>query len=193
MRRRIALRRRGVTTLEILIGLSLTAIVLLGGVIALLSTMHAWYRGEARIQVELASTQALQHIRDRLREAMSVSVDTDGRGITFRLPVRDSEGKYKLPPEWDGIERRIYVDANGKLISFDGERETVLLDDVVFTDRRGGQEGPLYLPFTSGGGAIVRQVTVHLVTEKMLRAEGETAYGRVRETILLRNTPSIQL
>lgn len=191
--RRKLLRRRGVTTLEMLIGLSLTALVLLAGVIALVSTMQAWYRGEARIQMELASTRALQYIRDRLREAMSVSVDIDGREITYRLPERDLDGKYKLPPEWDGVERRIYVDANGQLISLDGERQTVLLDDVVFTDRRGGAEGPLYRPFTSGGGAIVRQVTVHLVTKKMLREEGEAAYGRVRETILLRNTPSIQL
>lgn len=181
---------RGASLTEVLIGVAVSALIVFGGLSALVATAGGWSRGQAKIDAELEAVQAMRLIRDTLREAMLVSVDADGRGITYRLPLKDDDGNYIQPAQWDGVVRRFEVRADGKLYSINGGVETVIVRGVSVVDPRNGNEAT-YSPFTAGPGGITRQVTVQIVTQRQVEREGRTAYGRNRETVILRNTPTL--
>ncbi len=181
---------RGATLVEVVFGISVSAIVIFGGMIALVSTLGGWSRGQSKIEAELEATQAMRHLRDTLREAMVIQVDIDGKGMTYRLPLRDGDGDYQQPAAWDGITRRFEVRDTGELVAVNDGVERTLVKGVAVLDPRNGNPAP-YHPFQPGPGAIVRQVVVQIVTERQIHREGTKAYGRNRETIILRNTPTL--
>lgn len=171
-------------------GVFITGFVVFGGLMALVSTLLSWTRGQARIDAELESQQSLRIVRDTLREAMVVTVDADGKGITYRLPSKNPDGSYVQPATWNGVTSRFFVNASNQLIQQEGATTRVLLTNLVFTDPyRTGSTA--YLPFVAGSGTVTRTVTVQFVTQRMLRTGGEAAWGRVRERMLIRNSPSI--
>lgn len=182
------LRLRGAAMAETLITVVVTSLIVFGGLAALIGTAATWDKGQARIGAEVEAAQAIRFMRDRLREAMQVTVDVDGRGLTYRLPQKDSNGDYLVPAQWDGVLRRFEVRANGKLFAVDGSNERVLVEDVSLVDPRDSGPAP-YQPFTAGPGGVTRQVTVQIVTRREIHREGTAAYGRNRETVILRNTP----
>jgi hypothetical protein len=173
---------------EIIITIAVSALVIFGGLAALVGTAASWDKGRARMDAEIESAQAIRFIRDHLREAMEVTVDVDGKGVTYRLPLKDANGDYIAPAQWDGVVRRFEVRPSGKLFAVDGGNERVLVEDVALQDPRNGNPAP-YQQFTPGPGGITRIVTVQIVTQRQIHREGSTAYGRNRETVILRNTP----
>ncbi|MEM4407853.1 MAG: hypothetical protein QXI19_03840 [Candidatus Caldarchaeum sp.] len=183
-------KARGAGLLEVVFAFSIGSLVVFGGTLALVTTFTSWYRGQERITAEVEVQQALKHIRTNVREAMRLWVDADGRGITFQLPARDGEGNYISPVSWDGVVRRYHVGVDGVLRYSEDGVEQDLLRDVVLHINDNGTLRP-YVPFIPGPGVSPRQVTVQIVTRRMIRAGGEAAWGRGRETILLRNVPPI--
>ncbi|HWP30751.1 MAG TPA: hypothetical protein VNK96_03355 [Fimbriimonadales bacterium] len=181
---------RGAVVTEALLSMTITSLVLLGSIVALLVTLSGWYRGEARIQAEVEVQQALRYVRDTLREALYVEVDADREGVTYRLPKKDGDGNIIYPMVWDGVERRFEITDGAELVSISDGDKKVLLHDVVLTDT----DGTDYDPFTPGNGAIIRQLAVQLVTKRLLREcednPLDVAYGRCREIVVLRNAPS---
>jgi hypothetical protein len=187
---RMTQKNRGTALLEVIFALSIGSLVVFGGTLALVTTFTSWYRGQERITAEIEVQQALKHIRTHVREAMRVWVDADGRGITFQLPAQDEEGNYISPISWDGVVRRYHVGVDGVLRYSEDGVEQELLRDVVLHINDNGTLRP-YVPFIPGPGVSPRQITVQIVTQRMIRAGGESAWGRGRETILLRNVPPI--
>lgn len=185
------IRSSGFTLPEMVMGVAILAIVVGLSTVALVTTLNAWGRGQTRINAEVEASQALRKIRDNLKEAMSVTVDANGQGISFQLPRKDLAGEYVTPPVWDGVSRRIVLESGGRVVLTAGGTSTTILTDVTTTDYRGEGSPVSYRLFTAGSGTVTRSVTVQLVTERMVRSDNDNAYGRVRETILLRNTPSI--
>lgn len=181
---------RAASLTEVLIGVSISSLVVFGGLTALVATAGGWSRGQSRIDAELEAVQAMRLIRDTLREAMVVTVSADGRAIAYRLPRKDLAGNYIQPAQWDGVIRRFEVRPDRKLYSVNGAVETVIVKGVSVMDPRNGIGAP-YRQFTAGPGSIIRQVTVQIVTERQIQREGRSAYGRNRETVILRNTPTL--
>lgn len=173
---------------EMIISIAISALVIFGGLTVLVGTAASWDKGRARIDAEIESGQTIWFIRDRLREAMEVTVDADGKGLTYRLPLKNANGDFITPVQWDGVVRRFEVRPSGKLVAVDGANERVLVEDVALRDPRNGNPAP-YQQFTRGPGGITRTVIVQIVTQRQIRREGTTAYGRNRETVILRNTP----
>jgi C-terminal processing protease CtpA/Prc len=128
-------------------------------------------------------------VRDNLKEAMEVTIDPDGNGINFKLPAKDANGNYITPLTYDGISRRFALSSGSLILTVNGN-STTILTNVVTKDHRGDGSSPTYQIFTPGTGSIIRIVTVQLVTDRVIQ-NGQHAYGRVREQILLRNTPQI--
>jgi type II secretory pathway pseudopilin PulG len=183
-------RLRGMTMTEALFGTVILALVLFGGFLALLSTLAAWTRGQATINAEVQATNALRTTADQLREAIEVFVDQNGMGITYRLPAKSTDGSYLVPLEWDGIDRRIFVNGNNQLVLDDGQSTRVILSEMVLTDPRRGNDA--YPVFSAAPGFVTREVTIQLVTRRLLNRFGEDAWGRVRQTVGLRNDPVLQ-
>lgn len=183
-------RRRGLTTLELLVASTLTSLILFGAVGTLLTSMTSWYRGAGKIAAESGAQQAVRTVSSELRAAMQVEIDTDGQGLTYRLPLLDENGDCALPAQWDGVERRIELDLGAQppalLMGAASGDMRVICRDVIARDpyRTGGE----YRLFTPGEGATVRQVTVKIATSTIGAGDEETC-SRIRETIYLRNVP----
>ncbi len=181
-------RRRifGASLVEVLTAATLTVGVLFAGVSALLFGSNRWLRGLGQISAESEAKRAVASVAHTLREAMAVTVDADGRGLSFRYPVKDSQGRFVVPPVWDGVSRRIALQG-GNLVLTEGTSSRVLCRGVSAVDPKSGAS---YRLFTAPPGAVVREITVQVVTSRDGRYAGE-AKGRVRETVFLRNVPQI--
>lgn len=191
MKRRLSFRsrQRGASLVEVVFASTLTVVVLAIGVSTFLTGTLSWARGEGRIDAQESSQVAIRLVSQELREAMAVTVDADGRGLSYRLPTRDANGNYTMPITWDGVARRIEV--NGTSLRITGGAQTrVVARGLIFTDPQslGGTQN--YRIFTAGNGTITRSLTVMVVTRR--EADGaRLVTSRSRETIYLRNIPDL--
>lgn len=187
--RRNLRKRRGATLLEVITATGLSSMMLFGALSVFLHGSASWLRGTAKINVNEDAQGAVRAITQELREAMSVAVDGDGLGLSYRLPQVDGNGDYVVPAVWDGIERRIDLDDGRILLSADGADDKVLCRGVILTDPLSGTSAT-YKTFTAGAGTITRQLTVMVVT-KANEYRKEDAKSRSRETVFLRNIPEL--
>lgn len=182
-------RRRGATTLEVLTAASISTLVLFGAILAFLSGMSSWAKGSGRIASETKSQNAIRAISQQLREAMAVTVDENGLGLSYRFPKVDGDGNYIVPAEWDGIDRRIEYKSGAIQIAVDGVSHTICTG-VTLSDPLRDPGNDKYKVFTKGAGTITRQVTVQIVSQHTGNKDGYER-ARIRETIYLRNIPAI--
>lgn len=181
--------RRGVSLMEVLLASTLTVTVLAVAIGVFLSGMLSWMRGQGRIDAESGSQRAVRAISQTLREAMVVTVDSDGNGLTYRLPLSDSNGNYNVPMTWDGVTRRIFL-SGGKIKVTGTGPERILCSGVISTDPLTSGGTGAYKVFTSGAGSITRSLNVMVVSQRTTDYN-KTATSRSRETIYLRNIPDL--
>ena len=174
--------------IEVLTAAVLSVMVLSSVVAALLSGMQSWARGAGKIHAETSSQQSLRTVSNELREAMSVTVDANGRGLSYRIPEKDGDGSYIVPAQWDGVSRRIYVNEAGSVFLGPAGGEREIAGGLVLMDPKRSMAS--YRPFVPGLGSIVRRLDVMFVI-RQYGAGANYEYSRIRETIYLRNIPSL--
>ncbi len=179
-------RTRGFTLPEVVTASSLTVICLFTAISVFLMGMSSWYKGQGKMEAEGGSQAAVRRISKELREAMAVTVDSDGMGISYRRPQIDGNGNFIMPVAWDSVTRRIYM-SNGSLNLLTGETVRVIARNVTSTDP---QSNATYRMFTPGIGSITRSITVMVVLQKN-SYKTENVTSRSRETIFLRNIPQL--
>lgn len=130
--------QRGFTLLETLTATSLFSIMLLGGVTLMLNGVSSYERDITRTSAEADVGRAIRVISEQLRQAVTVTVDSGGQGLTYTLPARQSDGSLVVPITSDGISRRIYRTANGRHLAIDGMNQTstplrtlILVEDLA--------------------------------------------------------------
>lgn len=184
--------RRGATLVEVLVASGVSSFVLLGTLSVFVSGISSWTRGNRRIEVETQSQTVVRKVADELREAVQVTVDADGNGITYFRPRTDADGNFQINvrglPVSDGVARRFFVQ-NGRLMHDAGNGPRALCENVILTDPLSPGGATVYRPFVSGGGMVVRQLTVTIATRRR-DGEGKNLTGRKRQTVFLRNVPS---
>jgi len=183
-------RRRGQTLVEMVLAISLAAMVSIVGLSTFLVGMASWYRGETRIECEQPAQQSVRNISMTLRTAMSVTVDANGKGLSYRLPKADATGTFISPPTWDGINRRIELDGSNLVVKADNAPNQTICENVITTDPLSSTNAA-YQIFTPGQGAITRSLTVMVVSEQSSDTSPVPLYGRHRETIYFRNVPQL--
>lgn len=184
--RRAASKRWGATLVEMMTAAVFTVLVLAGAFAALLSGSSAWIRGGGSMNAEATAQRAVRKVAHELRQAMVVTVDADGRGLTYRMPTIDGSGNYTVPPVWDGVTRRIELSGVNLDIVENGNRRR-LASGVILTDPLGNQT---YRIFTAGAGAVTRQITIQVAVRKNTVKNYQVS-SRSRETIFLRNIPEL--
>lgn len=175
--------------MEVLIASTLTVTVLSVAVGTFLSGMMSWFRGQGRIDAETGSQRAVREVSQTLREAMAVTVDANGMGLSFRLPVTNPDGSYTIPLTWDGVARRIAYN-NGQLIVSGNGPDRVICKGVITTDPLTSGGTGSYKIFTAGGGSVTRSLNVEVVSQRTADYS-KLATSRSRETIYLRNIPDL--
>jgi len=182
-------RVRGATTLEVITAASITTIVLFSSIMVLIAGVGSWARGVGKINAENRCRQLVRSVANEVRSAMSVTVDGDGLGLSYRMPKLDSNGDVIAPVEWDGVERRIEL-VEDRLVQTIGDTTRVLAEDVSLTDPEAPDGSPDIRIFTPGSGSITRQLTIHIVTQSYGKGQ-EIETARARETVYLRNIPEL--
>jgi len=182
-------KKRGTTLVETIIAAGFSTLAVLGATLLFLSSSMTWIRGTGRIDAEATTNRAVREISRELREAMTVTVDANGLGLSYRLPVKDSSGSYTMPITWDGVSRRIQLDGSHLNIT-GGATPHTICKGVILTDTQSPGGTGAYQIFTAGSGAITRSLTVLLVSSRNADYN-KMATSRSRETIYLRNIPQL--
>ncbi len=182
-------RLRGATLTEVMVASVISSFVILGSLMTYVSGIQSWTRGMERMDVEGDSSGTVRLIADALREAMIVTVDANGLGLTYFVPERNPDGTFRTDgrgqPVSDGIARRVFHQS-GQIRFQDPEGIRIVATNVILTDPHTAGGNGAYRIFTPNAGAMVRQITVMVVTRRR-SADLTFKHGRKRETIFLRN------
>lgn len=184
-------KRKGHTLLEAVFAAGITAAVCIVGISTYLLGMTSWFRGTTWMSGEMTSQQAVRRVSTQLRLALSVTVDGNGQGLSYRMPLIDGNGNFVNPATWDGVNRRIELDGNQLVVKADNAPDQVLCGNIITTDPLSSGGTSSYRIFTAGAGTITRSLTVMIVSQKNVSGSSQLVYGRHRETIYLRNIPRL--
>lgn len=182
-------KQRGVTIIEVAFASGISVMVLFAAVTTLLVGLGGWARGQGRIDAEAGSQAAVRAITSELREAMTVTVDSGGTGLTYRMPARDGSGDYVMPVTWDGITRRIELQAGDRLV-ITGPVNRVICRGVLRENPALAWTNPVNRIFTAGQGTITRSLTIKVISSRY-QISNINARSRSRETVFLRNIPEL--
>ena len=183
--------RRGATLTELLTAAAVSVLALIGATSIMISGSAAWAKGMGKIGAETEAQMSVRVIAQQLREAMAVSVDSGGMGLTFKVPSKDANGNFSVPEVPDGVLHRIEAEGNS-LVLITGNTKRVLSKDLIFTDPVSNNGASAYKLFTPGSGLVTRQVTIEVAT-KRFGYKANTVSTRSRETIFLRNIPIVDM
>lgn len=189
MKRTVHPKRRGASLVEVVTASTLSVLVLTGAYAALLSGSTTWIKGSGSMDAEATAQRAIRRMATELRQAMSVVVDANGQGVTYRMPVIDANGNYTVPPVWDNVTRRIELNGTNLNIVTNGVTRRIA-SGVRTTDPLSSGGTTPYRIFIPGAGVVTRQVTIQLVVQKTT-VKTYTDWSRNRETVFLRNIPEL--
>lgn len=181
--------RRGTTLVETTIATGLSTLAILGATLLFTSGSMIWMRGYGRIDAEATTHRAVREVARELREAMKVTVDANGLGLTYRLPLKDNSGNFTMPVTWDNVTRRIELQGTSLVIT-GGQAPHTISKGIILTDPQSPGGAGAYKIFTAGAGSTTRSLTVMLVSSRTADYN-KMATARSRETIYLRNIPQL--
>lgn len=176
--------RRGFTLLETLTATSLFTVMLLSGVSLMLNGVSSYERDITRTSAEADVGRAIRIISEQVRQAVTVTVDLDGQGLTYTLPARQTDGSLVVPITSDGITRRIYRTANGQHLAIDGmnQKSTPLRTQIIVEDLAPANvTGPLF-SISMTNRALTMGIASRVTTGQ------ETFTPRKTEIVKIRNS-----
>jgi hypothetical protein len=183
--------QRGAFLVDAVVAAGISVLAIGGATATFVSGSSNWLRGLGRISAESQSRLGVRMVVSELREAISVTVDANGLGLTFTKPRVDDDGNFVMDvhgqPMSDGLVRRFFVQGQDLMYRV-GSHTRRIGRAITLNDPYIPGPNKSYRVFTPGQGAITRQVTVLLVT-RSVDTEGNAHHGRKRETVFLRNIP----
>ena len=184
--------RRGMTLIELMASLSLMVLLMVGTGAMMVGGLRSFQRTSASIDQSETNARTMRRITETLRQAVGVTVSTDGRSVQFQLPrltvsadAITGERELLDPIQADGVARSYSV-IGTELI--DGSTGRVLVKDVILTDPDPASSGygQSYRPFELGTVGSTKAVTVTTMTRKSITSG--TTFWRLKSTVLLRNS-----
>lgn len=176
----------GFTLVETLTAALITPLVLGGVIVVYLAGATSWSKGHASISATASSQMGVRTACELLRNAMWISVSSDGATVRYRMPARDEAGDFIVPAQSDGVFRAISVSGSDLVSQVGGTKKVVCSHIIAFDPLTANRTS--YKFFTPGPGAVPTSITVELATSEAA-PRGQSTYGRNRETIYLRNIP----
>lgn len=172
---------------EVTFASAMTMLVLTTSVGVFMLGMTSWLRGQGKIDSEGGSQNAVRIVSKELREARDVTVDGDGMGLSYKLPLNDADGNYVIPITWDNVTRRIELQGTNLVVTKPGNTR-IICRGVITTDPLSTGGTVPYKLFTAGAAGTTRSINVMVVSSRS-SYKVENAVSRSRETIFLRNIP----
>ncbi len=183
--------RKGFTLVEILMSMGVMFMGTLG-LLALYGTgLRSMQRTMVDTDVSQSNAQGVRHVAESIREAVEVSISTDGKTLNYKLPKRASvidlstgEKEYVVPLAWDGLARSFTI-ASGKLV--DSVTGKTLVRNLLATDPlpTSSQYNQTYDPFSLSTIGSSRAVQINLIVQDQVGQEKR--YARMKTTVIIRN------
>jgi len=184
--------KRGMSLAELMASM-IALLLALGAALSLqIGASRSMNRIQSDLSVSSPSAQAMRRVSETLRGAMTVSLSTDGKTITYVLPRTSTtadpitgEKELLFPLQSDGVTRSFVISGN-RLISNPGGR--VLIRNISSTDPNPNstQYNQVYNPFQSTTIGSRRAITITLICKES--ANGAIRYSRMKSTVLIQNT-----
>lgn len=172
--------------METLVASTISIIVIGTAVMAIIFGTSSWIKGSSKGVADANAERAIRMMSDELRQAMLVTVDANGQGLTYQLPTINGSGNFTVPPVWDGVNRRFQL--NGTSLQWvNGASTRTICKNIRSTDPR---TSAAYRIFVPGVGSVTRALNL-LVATSETSTKTKTFSGRYRETIYLRNIPEL--
>jgi prepilin-type N-terminal cleavage/methylation domain-containing protein len=186
--------RRGFTLVELLSGISVMALVVLGSMTLLVNGLRSFNRTSVDVRITQQNAQAQRRISETIRQAMSVSISNGGATVNYTLPATSlivdpvtGEKEHVQPLVSDGVARSFVVDwAAGTLKEMPSGR--VLVRNITNKDPEAGsaQYNQAYVPFQLTTIGSYRAVTINLITRDTVSTQAR--WMRMKTTALVRNS-----
>lgn len=167
---------------------SLGVLVVFGTVSTLVMGMYGWSKGQGAIDSNVDGQKSIRVISSELKEAMEVTLDANGLGLNYKLPLKDGTGLYVQPMTWDGVTRRVQyrvVSTVGRIEYGPSASMRTLATNVSNINPSSGNS---YQIFTAGDGTVIRELKMRLTTDNAGR-NSERQKTLTAETFFLRNIP----
>lgn len=186
------MKRRAFTLVELLSGLGVFSVVMLGSVTLLVTGLKSFHKTSTDVDITNQNANSMRRVSENLRQAMNISILDSGRTVTFYMPAMGpvdpitGERELKEPLTSDGVLRRYTVDFSSKTLK-EYPSGRVLVTNISNVDPQQGstQYNQAYTPFQLTSIGSYRALTVNLITrQKVVEMD---RYMRMKTTCIVRN------
>lgn len=158
--------REGLSLVELLVAVGLLSLVAFGTSTLIISSNRASSSIQDQSTVDSGVALAAERVVGYLKEARSISIDSNGMGVTYQNPAKKTDGSYTL--DYQGMEatsHRIYV-SQGSLWQSDASSRPIL-KSIPGTDPATGTTLRVF-----SYGLNSKQLAIRLVSQKSNSVRG---------------------
>ncbi len=186
--------RRGMTLIELLTGMGLVMLLIVGSMNLFAGSLRSLQRTTNDVTMEDQNARALRKMTETMRSAMSVTISNNGNTVTFNLPKLSStsdpvtgEKEYIVPPVSDGVNRSYTVHFDTGTVT-DNQATRVMIQNVASTDPDPNSTNyhQAYVPFQITSIGVYKGITINLIT--LDKTSGQSRVVRMKTTMILKNS-----
>ena len=187
--------RKGFTLVELLVGMTIMGLLIVGAMMVYTSSMRSFYQTRTDIDLTTENALGMQRVATSLKGAYSMEILDSGYSVRYFMPLMSSvpdpvTGELEIvdPLVSDGIERWFVIE-NGRLISRGGgNADRELVENIVAIDPEPGssQYNQAYVPFQLTTIGSRRALTINFITQDQVL--GKARYVRMKTTVIIRNS-----
>ena len=184
--------KRGFTLVELLSGMAVLSIVLLGSINLLSTGLRSFQKTTTDVDITNQNANSMRRISETLRQAYKVTISNSGNTISYELPALGPydpiTGERELfePMKSDGVVRQYVVDPIAKTLkAYPGGRVLIRNLSAVDLDPKSTQYNQAYPAFQLTSIGSYRAISIHLVTRKTNISD--LRYTRMKTTAVVRN------
>ena len=179
---RIVRGNAGLTLVEVMVSLGIVFMVVFGTSAILETASRSTDRTQSRSELETNVALAAEKVNACLMEARSITIDSNGLGLTYKYPPKDIDGTYTSSASAvESTSRRLY-ESGGDLYCSD-DPDHPILSDIPTNDPDTGS--PLRI-FTIGLNS--REIQVRLVSRRTVTGY-QTVCSSMTTRVRPRNVP----
>lgn len=184
-------KQRGLTLAELIIASALIILTLIGVLALMISGLRSFERTTSDINLTQPNAQAMRRISETLRQALSITISSDGSQINYVLPkvsaspdpyTGEKELVYPLTP--DGIQRSFQV-KNRNLVSLPDNRKLLSGINPIDPHSSSTQYQQSYRPFQRTTIGAKNAISINLITSETVN--GKIRFTRMKSTVLVQN------
>ena len=173
--------RDGITLVELMVTMGIMSLVIFGGAGILVNSSRSSAQIQTQSNIDSDVALAAEKLNHLLMETRSVTIDSNGLGLTYKLPPTNSDGAYiSSAKELESTVRRIYLSGADLVTSVEPGRP--ILQDIPTIDP--DTKTTLRI-FQSGVGG--KEIIIRLVSGKQATAGAHLSYSILTTRINCRN------